>query len=77
MESMPNEMTTMNACVVRVCCCDLLVCDLCTSQEVLVHTSDACRFRVGEQVCIEYNGVMTASIPPQISADSIRRLTCC
>lgn len=77
MEPMPNEMTTMKACILRVCCCDLLVCDLCTSQEVLVHTPDACRFHVGERVCIEYSGAMTASIPPQINADCIKRLTRC
>ena len=55
---------------------DLLVCDLCGCQEVLVHTNDACCFRPGECVCIEYSGAMTMSLPPQISAERIRRVPC-
>ena len=77
MESMPNEHMTMRACVLRVCCCQLLVCDLCTCQKVLVHTDDACCFRAGQRVCIEYSGAMTNSIPPQITADSICRMAGC
>lgn len=77
MEATPNQTETIKACILRVCPCDLLVCDLCTSQEVLVHTPQACCFRVGEKVCIEYSGAMTRSIPPQIGADSICRLACC
>lgn len=77
MESVSDEIVTMKACILRVCCCDLLVCDLCTSQEVLVHTSQACCFRVGEKVCIEYSGAMTMSIPPQITATCIKRLHGC
>lgn len=77
MESMPNETVTLRACVLRVCCCDLLVCDLCTCQKVLVHTDQACCFRPGQRVCIEYSGVMTNSLPPQITADSICRLAGC
>lgn len=77
MESTPNQTVTMKACILRVCPCDLLVCDLCASQEVLVHTPQASCFRVGEKVCIEYSGAMTMSIPPQISADSISRMDCC
>lgn len=77
MESTPNESVTMKACVLRACCCDLLVCDLCTSQNVLVHTPKACCFHAGEKVCIEYSGAMTMSIPPQISAFSIKRLDRC
>lgn len=69
-----SEPVCMNACILRVCCCELLVCDLCTSQEVLVHTPEACCFCVGERVCIEYSGAMTRSIPPQITANCIRRL---
>lgn len=76
MECTMNETVTMRARILRVCKCELLVCDLCTSQEVLVHTPDACCWRVGETVCITYNGVMTRSIPPQINADSICRITC-
>ena len=36
-----------------------------------MNTSIAGCFAVGNQVFITYNGVMTASIPPQISAMSI------
>lgn len=67
-----RETVTMNARILRVCCCELLVCDLCGCQEVLVHTNDACRFCVGQCVCIEYSGAMTMSIPPQINADCVR-----
>ena len=77
MESNVTETVTMNACVLRVCRCSLLVCDLSTSQEVLVHTPKACCFRVRDKVCIEYSGAMTNSLPPQISAESICRMTCC
>lgn len=71
-----RESVTMNARVLRVNCCDLLVCDLCTCQEVLVHTNDACCFRPGQCVRIEYSGAMTMSIPPQINADSIQCVPC-
>lgn len=67
-----NERSVMRARILRVSCCELLVCDLCTSQEVLVHTDKACCFCVGQCVCIEYSGAMTMSIPPQIHADCIR-----
>ena len=72
-----NKTVTMNACILRVCCCELLVCDLCTCQEVLVHTENACCFQVGQRVCIEYNGAMTMSIPPQISAACVKPLNHC
>ena len=77
MEMIPQESVTMKACILRVCCCDLLVCDLCTSQQVLVHTPDACCFRAGERVCITYSGAMTNSLPPQISATKVERLCGC
>lgn len=41
MEPIPSETVTMKACILRVCCCDLLVCDLRTSQQVLIHTPSA------------------------------------
>lgn len=44
------------------------------SQITVVHTPDACRFRVGDLVCIEYSGAMTMSIPPQITATRISAL---
>ena len=77
MEMIPQESVTMKACILRVCCCDLLVCDLCTSQQVLVHTPDACCFRAGERVCITYDGVMTRSQPPRITAQKVERMRCC
>ena len=65
MEETPMP-TTLKAKILRVCCCDLLVCDVCTCQEIL-----------GECVCIEYSGAMTMSIPPQITAADIRRVCGC
>lgn len=67
----------INATVLEVQCSSLLVCDHCTSQEVLVHTSNAHCYCVGDQICITYNGIMTRSIPPQITADCIRKLPVC
>lgn len=66
---------TMIATVTQVGCCTLLVCDHCTSQEVLVHTDSARCFSCGACICIHYNGVMTASNPPQISATCITRIS--
>lgn len=70
-------MTVMNATVIHVQCNHMLVCDHATSQEVFVHTNDACRFSVGDQVRIEFSGVMTMSIPPQISATCITPVSSC
>ena len=67
---------TLQAIVVRVRPGDLLVFDESTSQTVLVHTPRACRFRVGNCVSIFYNGIMTMSIPPQITAIKITRIPC-
>ena len=53
--------------------CDLMVCNCRNPQEVLVHTPNACRFQVGDQICIRYNGIMTMSRPPQISATDFFR----
>lgn len=52
----------------------LWVWDLQMCQEVVVHTPRAGCFRPHDMVRIEYNGVMTASIPPQISAIQITRI---
>lgn len=68
---------TMNATVLNVKKCSLLVCDHCTSQKVIVHTPKACCFCDGDKICIEYNGIMTRSIPPQITADNITRIPSC
>lgn len=72
-----RESVTLNARVLRVCCCELLVRDLCGCQEVLVHTSSACRFRPGQCVSITYSGAMTMSIPPQITAECVRLMNNC
>ena len=65
--------TTMTARVLEVQCCSLLVCDCDTCQQVQVNTDDACCYRVGDCLCIHYNGAMTNSLPPQISATCIHR----
>ena len=50
----------------------VLVTDNANGQQVLVNTEYDTRGLVpGDQVRIVFNGVMTASIPPQISAQSI------
>lgn len=68
---------TMHATVKKVQGCNLLVCDHKTSQEVLVHTPKASCFCVGDRVCIKFNGIMTMSIPPQITATCIKKLPPC
>lgn len=50
----------------------LLVTDEDTGQEVRVNFQDTNRFTVGDNVWITYDGRMTFSIPPQITASSIR-----
>ena len=77
MESTSCEAVTMRATVLRVCPCELCVCDHENHQQVLVHTDNAYCFRVGQQVCIEFSGAMTRSDPPQITADCVRPLSCC
>ncbi len=52
----------------------LLVRDRATGQSVLVHTRMTRCFRVGDIVSILYNGIMTRSLPPQITAIRIRPL---
>ena len=69
--------TTMRAQVVEVQEDALLVCDQSTGQQVQVHTSCAHCYAAGDHICIHYNGVMTASLPPQISADCIHKVTGC
>ncbi len=49
----------------------ILVRDCNTSQEVAVNLQNGCNFSVGDTVQIIYNGMMTMSIPPQISAGRI------
>ena len=71
---MENTATvTMRAVVCQVCCCCLLVCDQETGQQVRVSSPQAGCFHAGDQVCIRYNGSMTMSMPPQITAERIWR----
>lgn len=52
----------------------LLVRDHASQQNVIVNTNRTGCIFVGDRVSILYNGVMTRSIPPQITAIRIRRL---
>ena len=52
----------------------MLVRDSSNGEEVLVIYPNADDFVTGDQVMIEYNGAMTLSIPPQISASSVQRV---
>lgn len=49
----------------------ILVMDFNTNQEVAVNLQCGCKFSVGDMIQIVYNGIMTMSIPPQISAQRI------
>ncbi len=50
----------------------VLVTDNANGQQVLVNTNhNTGNLNPGDQVRIVFNGVMTASLPPQISAQSI------
>ena len=65
-------MVTMIATVVRAWGSQVLVTDNANGQEVLVNTNySTSNLMTGEQVRIVYDGIMTASLPPQISAQSI------
>lgn len=72
------ENTNMTTCMCAVVLCmqnsSLLVCDCSTQQKVLVHTDQACCFSCGDRVRIEYSGMMTMSLPPQITALCISRM---
>ena len=54
---------------------NMLVFDFSNRQQVQVNTNDTFRFCPGDLVRIRYNGAMTMSIPPQISATSIVRIS--
>lgn len=66
-------MTTMTGTVQLIGDGYLVLLDDSNLQEVIVNTSRACRFCPGDRVCVCYHGVMTRSLPPQISAASIRK----
>lgn len=71
-------MVTMLATVVRAWGTQVLVRDNSNNQEVLVNTRcSTSNLDAGDQVRIVYNGAMTTSIPPQISAQSICVFTMC
>ena len=65
-------MVTMIATVVQAWGTQVLVTDNANVQEVLVNTNNSTgNLMAGEQVRIVFDGIMTASLPPQISAQSI------
>ena len=65
-------MITMLATVVQAWGSQVLVTDNANGQEILVLTNNSTSNLVaGDQVRIVFNGVMTASIPPQLNAQSI------
>ena len=65
-------MVTMLATVVQAWGTQVLVTDNANGQQVLVNTNhNTSNLNPGDQVRIVFNGVMTASLPPQISAQSI------
>lgn len=65
-------MVTMIATVVQAWGSQVLVTDNANGQEVLVNTNNStANLIAGDQVRIVYDGVMTASLPPQIGAQSI------
>ena len=65
-------MVTMLATVVQAWGSQVLVTDNANGQEILVLTNNSTSNLVaGDQVRIVHNGVMTASIPPQLNAQSI------
>lgn len=65
---------TMTATVIQVGPQSLLVRNEENNEEVLVNFRNSNRFSVGDRIRITFNGQMTFSIPPQITATSIQRL---
>lgn len=71
-------METMLATVVQAWGTQVLVTNNANGQEVLVNTNNSTgNLMAGEQVRIVFDGIMTASIPPQIFAQSICVLRMC
>lgn len=68
---------TMTADVLKNNGDSLFVRDWESSQEVQVNLPRPCRLCPGDRVCIRYDGVMTLSLPPQIAAQSVRKLRLC
>lgn len=69
-----GEKMFITAVILQVNSGNLLVRDFDNNQEILVHLRDSRGFRIGEQIRIGFNGQMTRSIPPQITATSIQRI---
>ena len=68
----------MKACVLRACEEELLVCDLCTLRELLIHTPDAMEFRPGDRVRIRNSGrVEVVKCGPQPETDRLCRVKKC
>ena len=65
----------MTATVLSIQRGSMLVFDFFNRQQVQVNTNNTFRFCPGDLVRIRYNGAMTMSIPPQISAISIVRIS--
>ena len=53
----------------------LLVFDLTDRKQFKVMTQQTSRFHSGDLLRIRYNGIATKSIPPQINAQHITKLT--
>lgn len=64
---------TMSALVLGVYDNRLLVRDSNTKQEVIVNLRRSCDLRAGDRVQILFGGIMTLSLPPQISAILVRK----
>ena len=45
-------------------------------QDVAVFYDGACRFSSGQCVRVHYNGIMTLSLPPQVTADCVEQIAC-
>ena len=63
-----NRPATLTGQVLDTRCGALLVCDC-------ENTDDACSYDVGDRLCIHYDGSMTRSIPPQINATCIHKVS--
>lgn len=66
-------MMTMCAVILETGNDQLLVRDSKTDQEIIVNTRCSCDFRVGDRILIFHRGMMTMSLPPQISAVRITK----
>lgn len=63
---------TMLATVLRIEPSRIVVRDCSTRQTVIVNICCTCHIRPGDCVRIQYSGMMTMSIPPQIPSAHVR-----